>query len=113
MKLVAFWIITFALSTHMAFAQTCTWCGMADAPESLSWSTQIAPAAEPGERLIVTGTVFEKDGRAPAADVRIYIYHTNSEGVYPKRGDERGNGSRHGYLRGWMQTDRHGGAISV
>jgi len=81
---------------------------MADAPDSLSWSTRIVSDAEPGERLVVTGTVFEEDGRTPAAGVRVYVYHTNIEGVYPKRGDERGNGRLHGYLRGWMQTDAAG-----
>ncbi|MDH3283725.1 MAG: intradiol ring-cleavage dioxygenase [Acidobacteriota bacterium] len=97
-----------ALSAPRSSAQECTWCGMAEAPEPLSWSTRIAPLTEPGERLVVTGTVFEEDGETPAAGVRIYVYHTNDKGIYPKRGDERGNDRRHGYLRGWMQTDAEG-----
>lgn len=102
------WTVPLYLMTSLATGQECSWCGMADAPKSLSWSTQIAAISEPGERLVVTGTVFHKDGRTPAADVRVYVYHTNNKGIYPKRGDERGNGRRHGYLRGWMQTDASG-----
>ncbi len=89
-------------------AQDCEWCGAADAPKSLTWATTIASDSEPGERLVVTGTVFEKDGKTPAAKVIVYVYHTNIEGIYPKRGDETGNGRRHGYLRGWMRTDAKG-----
>lgn len=89
-------------------AQDCTWCGMAEAPDSLSWSTTIAPADEPGDRLVVTGTVFRRDGLSVAPDVAIYAYHTNAEGIYPKRGDETGNARYHGYLRGWMRTGADG-----
>lgn len=90
------------------FAQDCEWCGTGEAPATVSWSTQIAPASEPGERLIVTGFVFQSDGETPAPGVLIYAYHTNSGGIYPKRGDETGNGLRHGYLRGWVKTDSAG-----
>lgn len=89
-------------------AQECEWCGAAEAPDDLSWETTIADENEPGERLVVSGTVFEEDGKTPVANVLIYVYHTNVEGVYPKRGDETGNGRRHGYLRAWMRTDEQG-----
>jgi protocatechuate 3,4-dioxygenase beta subunit len=69
---------------------------------------QIAPTTEPGDRLIVEGTVFQENGVAPAKGVLIYVYHTNAEGVYPKKGDETGNAALHGYLRGWMKTDSEG-----
>jgi len=87
---------------------TCEWCGAAEAPRGVGPAVTIAGAAEPGERLIVTGTVLQADGRTPAAGVLIYAYHTNAAGVYPKRGDERGNARRHGYLRGWMRTGADG-----
>ncbi|MBS1272284.1 MAG: hypothetical protein MAGBODY4_01424 [Candidatus Marinimicrobia bacterium] len=59
-------------------------------------------------RLKVTGTIYEPDGVIPAADVVLYIYHTNAKGVYPTRGDEQGWGRRHGYIRGWIKTDSTG-----
>jgi protocatechuate 3,4-dioxygenase beta subunit len=65
----------------------------------------LMPAAgEAGERLIIEGTVFLPDGVTPASGVLVYVYHTNASGTYPKRGDETGNGRRHGYLRGWLRT---------
>lgn len=85
----------------------CEWCGAMDAPEELSWSTTIANENEPGERLVLTGTVFNQDG-TPAAGILIYAYHTNDQGIYEKKGDETGNGKRHGHLRGWVKTDAQG-----
>ena len=86
----------------------CSWCGATEAPSDVSWTTQIAPPSEPGERLSVTGTVYQSDGTTPAPDVTLYVYHTNIQGEYPKRGDETGNGVRHGYLRGWVKSDSKG-----
>lgn len=62
---------------------------------------------EGGTRLAVNGTVYNADG-SPAAGVIIYIYHTDQQGVYPKKGDEKGWAKRHGYLRGWMKTNEKG-----
>jgi protocatechuate 3,4-dioxygenase beta subunit len=87
---------------------SCEWCGAMDAPTQLNWETQIAPDDEPGERIYLTGTVYQSDGKTPAAGILIYAYHTNVRGIYEKKGDETGNGLRHGYLRGWMRTDKNG-----
>jgi protocatechuate 3,4-dioxygenase beta subunit len=86
----------------------CEWCGAMDAPKNLSWKTTIASKSEPGERMVLTGTIYQPDGSTPASNVLIYAYHTNAEGKYPKKGNEKGNGSRHGYLRGWMRTNDQG-----
>lgn len=59
-------------------------------------------------RLKITGTIYKPDGKTPAKDVILYIYHTNREGVYPTRGDEQGWAQRHGYIRGWVKTDVNG-----
>jgi protocatechuate 3,4-dioxygenase beta subunit len=40
--------------------------------------------------------------------VLVCVYHTNAEGIYPKRGDETGNGRRHGCRRGWLRADQDG-----
>jgi protocatechuate 3,4-dioxygenase beta subunit len=58
--------------------------------------------------LGVNGTVYQADGKTPAAGVILYIYHTDHTGIYPRRGDEKGWGKRHGYIRGWMKTDANG-----
>ena len=63
---------------------------------------------EDSTRLAVNGIVYQADGKTPAAGVILYIYHTDQTGVYPRRGDEKGWGKRHGYLRGWMKTNEKG-----
>jgi len=86
----------------------CEWCGTGEAPSELDWETTIAGPDEPGERLTLSGTVYEPDGTTPAPNVVLYLYHTNAEGVYPKRGNETGNAQRHGTLRSWVRTDERG-----
>ncbi len=88
--------------------EKCNWCGTSEAPETVSWRTVIPPREEPGEKLIISGTVYLPDGKTPAEDIIVYVHHTNNEGIYPKRGNEKGNGKYHGYLRGWMKTGSNG-----
>jgi protocatechuate 3,4-dioxygenase, beta subunit len=86
----------------------CEWCGAPEAPRELGNVLVIPTAGEEGEKLVVEGTVYAADGRTPAAGVLLYAYHTNARGVYPKRGDETGNGRRHGHVRGWLRTGADG-----
>jgi len=62
----------------------------------------------PGPKLKVTGTVYQPDGKTPAPNVVLYIYHTNQKGIYEKRGDETGLGRKHGHIRGWAKTNEEG-----
>jgi protocatechuate 3,4-dioxygenase beta subunit len=57
---------------------------------------------------VLRGRVLKPDGATPAPGVVVYAYQTNTAGVYPTRGDERGWDRRHGYLRGWVMTGRTG-----
>lgn len=59
-------------------------------------------------KLKVSGTVFNKDGKTPAENVIIYIYHTNRKGIYPTKGNETGWAKRHGFIRGWIKTGKDG-----
>ncbi len=60
------------------------------------------------EKLRLSGTIYEPDGKTPAEGVILYIHHTNAEGIYPTRGGEEGWERRHGYLRGWIKTGKDG-----
>lgn len=64
--------------------------------------------AETDPKLRISGTVFQKDGKTPAKDVILYIYHTNRQGIYQTKGDETGWARRHGFIRGWIKTDNTG-----
>ncbi len=70
-------------------------------PDAISSQARIAPTNEPGDSLVIEGTVRTQDGSV-APDIIVYAYHTNREGNYP-RGD-----TRHGRLRGWAKTDANG-----
>lgn len=73
------------------------------APSNLSWRTAIAGNDEPGQRLIVTGTVLAPDGRTPAAGVTVYAYNTGTDGYYGKLRAEYPP-----RLYGWMKTAADG-----
>jgi protocatechuate 3,4-dioxygenase, beta subunit len=77
--------------------------GAIEAPANVSWKTVLSSAADKGEQMIVSGTIFEPDGKTPAPNVLIYIYHTDIEGYYGRNGEHK-----HGRYRGWLLTDAKG-----
>jgi|GEM_PF-955011 len=81
------------------------WCGAIDAPADVSWKSTLSKKSERDEPMIISGTVFEADGKTPAPNVLIYFYHTDSEGYYRRKGAD---GPLHGHFRGWMLTDARG-----
>ena len=80
------------------------WSGAKDAPANVSWKADMAKETDEGEPMIISGTVFEKDGKTVAPNVLIYLYHTDMYGIYGRKGDAH----RHGKFRGWMLTDEKG-----
>jgi protocatechuate 3,4-dioxygenase beta subunit len=78
--------------------------GAIDAPDDVSWRSVLSKKTDKDEPMIISGTVYEPDGKTPAPNVLIYFYHTDTEGYYG-----RGNGeAKHGHFRGWMLTDKQG-----
>lgn len=61
-----------------------------------------------GQKIKISGTIYENDGKTPAEDVILYVYHTNQEGIYEAKEDATGWGKQHGYIRGWMKTGKDG-----
>lgn len=78
--------------------------GAIDAPANISWKTALSTNADKGEKMLISGTVFEADGKTPAPNVLIYLYHTDIEGFYERKSGEH----KHGRYRGWMLTDTKG-----
>lgn len=76
-------------------------------PRQLSWRTTLAMPDEPGEPLIISGTIYKKDAKTPAPGVILYIYHTDSRGLYSPASNQT-VAKKHGHLRGWMKTDAQG-----
>lgn len=79
------------------------WWGARSAPSDVSWRTRLATDADKGERIQISGTVFKADGTTAAANILIYLYHTDIYGIYGRSGEHR-----HGRYRGWMLTDERG-----
>lgn len=50
-------------------------------PNALPSTIRIAPPDEPGERLVIEGRVFGRDGR-PRGGVEVYAYQTDASGRY-------------------------------
>ena len=65
----------------------------------------IAAADEPGERMIITGVVYQSDGKTPAGGVVVHAYQTDAEGVYDAQGR---NPSPEHRLKAWARTDDDG-----
>lgn len=61
-----------------------------------------------GLKIKVTGIIYQNDGKTPAKDVILYMYHTDQNGIYATKGNETGWAKRHGYIRGWIKTDGNG-----
>lgn len=72
--------------------------------DSTSWKIIIAPATEPGERMIISGTVYGPDGKTPRAGVQVLVYHTDAKGYYAKGS----NSPRNARLKGTMITNAEG-----
>ncbi len=64
--------------------------------------------AESGPKMKIEGTVYQLDGKTPAKDVIIYLYHTNQQGYYEAKKDAQGWGKRHGCIRSWVKTNEKG-----
>ena len=93
-------------AAHAASAarQQNEWSGATDAPANLSWRTTMTTPREPGEPLVMSGTIYEADGVTPARGVLLYVYHTDATGYYVKQGQPR----LPPRLRGWMRTGADG-----
>ena len=63
--------------------------------------SRVAPEAEKGEKLYLSGTVINVNGK-PVEGIIVYAYQTNNKGVYPQ------GETWHGQLRGWAITNQNG-----
>jgi len=76
-------------------------------PATLGSTLELASDQEPGEKLLIEGTLVHVDGITPAANVILYIHHTDANGLYSP-GIDQTLGVRHGHLRGWLKTGADG-----
>lgn len=81
---------------------------LVDMPENSSWQGTIFPTGEPGERLVINGKIYKKDGFTPAPGIILYLYQTNAAGYYAPAPNQNPASRRHGRIRGWVKSNAAG-----
>jgi protocatechuate 3,4-dioxygenase beta subunit len=101
-----------AVKNNIHVGGRCEGCeGVLESPvafSQLDWIDTLPDFNEQGPRIEISGIIYQPDGKTPAKDVVLYIYHTDQTGIYRKKGNETGTGTRHGYIRGWIKTNEKG-----
>ena len=69
------------------------------------WKTTICAANEPGEPLIISGTIYSPDGRTPLEGIFLSVYQTDASGVYSTKGGEDQRNTR---INGKMRSNAEG-----
>lgn len=77
-------------------------------PEIINSIDTSAGWTQDGQKLLITGTIYQRDGKTPAPDVILYYYHTDIHGYYTSRPELDARVARHGYIRGWVRSDQFG-----
>jgi len=83
-------------------------------PKMISSQDTSAGWLQNGQKILLTGTVYQADGKSPAPGIIIYYYHTDIGGEYVHKADIgrslplNSMGLTHGYIRGWVKTDKNG-----
>ncbi len=70
-----------------------------DQLENAPWKTTIVADGEPGEALIVSGTIYAPDGRTPIEGINLFVYQTDATGRYSTTGGDNRNTRIHGLVR--------------
>ena len=66
--------------------------------KTVSWRTTIVADSEPGEPLIISGTVYAPDGKTPMDVATLWVYQTDATGYYSTTGGNNRNTRIHGQM---------------
>lgn len=77
-------------------------------PSNINSTDTSAGWKEPGQKLLVLGTVYQLDGKTPAAGIVIYYWQTDGKGLYSPSPEMDKAAERHGHIRGWVKTGADG-----
>jgi protocatechuate 3,4-dioxygenase beta subunit len=73
---------------------------------NVSWKSTIVADGEPGEPLIVSGTIYAPDGRTALEGINLFVYQTDATGVYSTTGQDGNN--RDTRIHGLMRSNKEG-----
>lgn len=79
-----------------------------DMPKTIPAITYSPGWTEKGQKLLITGTVLQSDGRTPAPGVTLYFWQTDNNGLYAPKAGMPEAAKQHGHIRGWVQSDSIG-----
>jgi protocatechuate 3,4-dioxygenase beta subunit len=82
-----------------------TFIGMPEHIQSIDTS---AGWKQKGQKLLITGTIYKRDGITPAPGIVLYYYHTDVNGLYSDAPKLDRRVVRHGYIRSWVKSDENG-----
>ena len=99
-------------STNIKVGERCEGCeAIYESPvpfDQLNSIDTLPDFNEQGPKIEISGIVYQRDGKTPAQNVVIYVYHTDQIGHYTPGKNATGWEKRHGYIRGWMKTNAKG-----
>src|SRR5215203_5577615 len=67
---------------------SCDCCVFDEIKSTPGHQIKLANDTATGQRTIIRGTVYQSDGKTPAANVLMYFYQTDHAGRYSKHGNE-------------------------
>jgi protocatechuate 3,4-dioxygenase beta subunit len=79
-------------------------CGSCDVPHDLSPNVTLVRPGEPGDKIVISGTIYQADGITPAGNVTIFLYQADRDGYYHRPKEDVFSPR----LYGWLQTGRDG-----
>ena len=77
-------------------------------PAQISSISQSPAWESKAQKLLITGKILQLDGKTPAKNIIVYYWQTDDKGIYPNHDLLDKKAKRHGYIRGWVQSDEQG-----
>ncbi len=79
-------------------------CGSCTVPDYISSLALLVGEDEPGERMILSGTVYKSDGVTPDSGITLFVYQTDAGGYYHRPEED----VFHPRIVGWLRTGSDG-----
>ena len=79
-------------------------CGSCTVPQIISSSTWLAPHDEPGDSIMISGTIYKADGTTPDSGVTLFLYQADAGGYYHRPKENVFQPT----LYGWIRTESDG-----
>jgi protocatechuate 3,4-dioxygenase beta subunit len=102
-------IYSYAQSNRKIVGGGCDGCELMfeGMPKNLNNTDTISAFTNSKSRLMVSGVIYQSDGKTPASGTILYYYQTNESGLYAPATNQT-IARRHGGLRGWVKTNDRG-----